>query len=171
MHSKLALLLLVTFASCESEKVNDAVTTDNVFESLQSAYALEGSGNVLGADSVYRSLLASSNNAADSARVSRSYVSILITKGDFDEALFHIDKAFPATSVVPEDLLRRYSYRLRVYMQKRQCDSIRVELDHLFNLVGSNGPLQLSMEDLVHNRAVVDSLCGALKPAPIVTSP
>ncbi len=155
-----ALSSVLALAACEPKQVNNATTTDPIFATIESARELDRSGNLQGADSAYQSLLASSANTTDSARIATSYVSLLIRKGALDEALFYIDKAFPANSADPKDLLRRYSYRFSVYMDKHRCDSIRMELNNLFNLVENHGPLQLSMEDLIHNRTVIDSLCG-----------
>jgi D-serine deaminase-like pyridoxal phosphate-dependent protein len=157
----LALTAFLLLEACETQQADSSPTTDRVFEALQSAYTFREKGNISAADSVYQALLLSSIDATDSSRISRSYVSVLIEKGKLDEALYHIDIGFPSSSEDPEDLLRRFSYRFSVYFYKKNCDSIRIELNNLFALVSKSGPLQLTMEDLIYNRTIVDSLCSS----------
>jgi hypothetical protein len=162
MRSKHVLLLVaMVLYECRSEPVVVRLTTEEVLERLKIAYALEDSGNYLSADSIYRELLTYSVTPADSSSISASYLSVLRKKADFRGMLFHSNRAFPENSAENRDLLRRHSYRMDAFLALRMCDSTRIELVNLVKLVEQDSTLQLKIADLIHNTAVVDSICGA----------
>lgn len=152
-----ALFILLAF-SCQSEKILHLDSSD-VRKELSIAYLYEDRGNIAGADSIYKRLLSFSVYPMDSINISGSYLSVLRQEGDYKSMLLHVNRAFPFNNTIHRNLLRRYSYRMQAFMGLMQCDSVRTELDNLFHLVGDDSTLQLSMADLIQNRAVVDSIC------------
>lgn len=161
MRVYIALSLTVLILSdCHRAHSTTHLTSEDVLKRLKIAYALEDRGNLVGADSIYSDLLAHSVAWADSVNISASYLSVLRKKGDFEGMLFHTNRAFPKNSASPRDQLRRSSYRMDAFLSLRFCDSTRIELEKLFALVERDSTLQLSIANLLHNREVVDSICG-----------
>lgn len=154
------VITALAFGSCHSDSSQQLLSPEEVQRQLNTAYAVEDRGDTMGADSIYQALLSHQLSPTDSAGVSGSYLSVLFKEGEYRNALIHVDRAFPANCTNHSDLLRRYSYRFRAYLAMRQCDSIRFELAKLFELVESDSALQLSMEDIIQYRSVVDSICG-----------
>lgn len=153
-------LVALMGGGCHQESSPKVLDPKEVQRLLNAAYALEDNGDIMGADSVYLSLLSHELSPADSAGVSSGYLSVLFKKGDFLNVILHVDRAFPVNSAKNWDLLRRHSFRFEAYLAMRQCDSVYSELAKLFQLVAFDSTLQLSMSDLTYNRSVVDSICS-----------